>query len=96
MLLEVAHFVLKPSYNFSVLSYLILHVMHVPLNICLNVLGPVGVLERVVSLLETLAATRDVGNHDCPAVAAQTVFEEASQLGVSVGYVVLLSFGLCM
>ena len=54
--------------------------MDISLNICLNVLGSVGILECVVSLLETLASARDVGNHHRPAVATQTVFEQASQL----------------
>ena len=53
--------------------------MDISLYISFDVFGSVGVLECVMSLLETLAPARDVGNHHRPAVAAQTVFEQASQ-----------------
>ena len=53
--------------------------MHISLYVRFYIFCSIGVLEGVVSLLETLASAGDVRNHDRPAVAAQTVFEEASQ-----------------
>ena len=92
MLLEIHDFILETSYNVSILCDLVFDVVHIALHVGLNVLGSVGILERVVSLLETLASTCDVGDHHCPAVATQTVFEQTSQLRISVRNVVLLSF----
>ena len=53
----------------------------------LDLLGSVGVLQRVEGVLEGLRAWTDVGNHDSPAVASDGVLEKPGQLGVTVGNV---------
>jgi len=53
----------------------------------LDILRPVGVLERVQSLVELVVRRRDVGDHRREAVAAERVLEEACELRVAVGHV---------
>ena len=45
-------------------------------HLCLDVLGPVGVHERVARLLELVAGWADVRDHDGAAVPAQRFFQQ--------------------
>ena len=49
---QLSHLVLEPSNDFLILGNLIFYILCVLLNICLDVLGSVGVLQGIVSLFE--------------------------------------------
>ena len=53
-------------------------------DLCADVLGTVGVGERVARLLEVEASRTDVCNHHRLTVAAQCVLEQPRQLAVTV------------
>lgn len=73
---------------------MVLDVEHVPLHVCLNVLGPVCVLQSVVRVLVVRAGWSNVCDHHGAAVAAERVFEEASELGVTERNVITLPLGI--
>jgi hypothetical protein len=67
-----------------VLGDVIVDVDHVSLDLHPDVLGPVGVLERVERVLVAERGRAHGGDHHRSAVAAQRVLEETSQLAVTV------------
>jgi hypothetical protein len=54
------------------------------LGVYLDVLGAIGVLERVVAILESQVPRGDVGNHDEIAVALEARLEQMRQLAIAV------------
>lgn len=67
-----------------------LDVEHVPLHHGLDLLRPVCVLQRVQRVFIGGKCRRNIGDHDGAAVATQRVLEEPGELGVAVGYMLLL------
>lgn len=67
---------------------MVLDTQDILLRTSFNVFGSIGVLERIVRIFKVLDAGPYIGNHDCLAVAAKTIFEQPRQLGVPIRHIV--------
>lgn len=75
---------------------MIFYVKDISLDVCLDVFGSVGILERIVGVFIVGARWGNVRNHDCPAIATERIFEKPSQLGVAKGNVIRLPLGIVL
>lgn len=60
-----------------------------------DVLGTVGIVERVARLLEVEAGWTDVRDHHRLTVAAQRVFQQPRQLAVTIVYILTARLVAC-
>lgn len=61
------------------------HIDKVPRHLGLDILGSIGVFERILGVFEMIRCRRYAYDHDCPTVSAKGESKKSSELAVSIG-----------
>lgn len=73
----------------GIVLYVEINIQNISLHDGLNLLRAICVFKRVTSVFEGSPSWADVSDHHCSAIASKTVFQQSSQLAVSVRYMLL-------